>query len=173
MDTTISRLTLCIQLVIKKWNVKPFLTSCIRGNDVHIVVHCLLSCLPGVTRVDDNKNHKINGACVQVKPMKPAPYVPLVEGPWEERVIQLSGLSPLCTEDDLKTFFTMANACGEIKRVKFCQTPGIAMLQFAEPPGNAHVSAIDVPGTSRSACVMMREASTHLCLLPTIFIIIT
>ena len=144
-----------------------------RGNDVHIVVHCLLSCLPGVTRVDHKKNHKINGACVQVKPMKPAPYVPLVEGPWEERVIQLSGLSPLCTEDDLEAFFTTTNACGEIERVKFCQTPGIAVMQFAEPPGNAQVSAIDVPGTSRSACVMMREASMQLCLLRTMLITMT
>ena len=88
--------------------------------------------------MNHKKKHKINGACVQVKPMKPTRYVPLVEIPWEERAVRLSGLSPHCTEDDLKTFFTKANA--KIERVMFCQTPGIAVLQFAEPPGNAHVS---------------------------------
>ena len=84
------------------------------------------------------QSHVINKVQVDVTAMKPRQWQPVVEGPLEERVVLLSGLSPKCQEYDLERFFSTANDCGEMERLIFSQEAGVVLVQFTQPPGNQH-----------------------------------
>ncbi|KAI0226307.1 hypothetical protein LSAT2_023080 [Lamellibrachia satsuma] len=66
--------------------------------------------------------------------MTPPMSVPFLQGPFEESMVLVSGLSPTCTGDDLKTFFSEQDTHSEIQCVTFSLKPGVAMLQFIHPP---------------------------------------
>ena len=78
----------------------------------------------------------IKGTRVEVNLMTPFMSLPFLQGPFEESLILVSGLSPTCTGDDLKTFFSAQNIYSKIQCVTFSLKPGVAMLQFTHPPGN-------------------------------------
>lgn len=79
----------------------------------------------------------VNNATVHVELMRPLMYLPDVQGPFEECIFLLSGISPKCTSDDVKAFVSIPDVGNEIERVIFTQQPGVAMLQFSLPvPGN-------------------------------------
>ncbi|KAI0242558.1 hypothetical protein LSAT2_012859, partial [Lamellibrachia satsuma] len=75
-----------------------------------------------------------NNTRLEVKLMTPPKYMPVVLGPFEENLVLASGLSPMCTDEDLKAFFTAQDTHSAIQQVTFSLKQGIAMLQFTHPP---------------------------------------
>lgn len=74
---------------------------------------------------------------VEVHLMKPVMYMSDVPGPFEDGVFLVSGLSPKCTSEDVKAFFSTPHPDSEIEQVIFPQQPGVAVLQFSHSaPGN-------------------------------------
>ena len=70
---------------------------------------------------------------VKVKLMTAPMSAPIIQGPLEENVVLVSGLSPECTDVDLTEFFSAPNAHNEIQYVTFSFQPGVAMVQFGQP----------------------------------------
>ena len=82
----------------------------------------------------------IDHATVHMKLMRPPLCITDVHGPFEDDMFLLSGVSPKCTSDDVKTFFSTPNVGSETERVIFTQQPGVVMLQFSYPsPGKQHI----------------------------------
>ena len=78
---------------------------------------------------------------VKLKLMTPPMSAPIIQGPFEENLVLVLGLSPECAAVDLTDFFSTPNVRNEIQRVTFSSQPGVAMLQFR------------LPLTGRSFCV--------------------
>jgi len=82
-------------------------------------------------------HHVVNDAQVDVKLMTPVMYLSEVQGPFEDGVFLLSGMSPMCTGEDVRKFFSTPDVDSEVQEVIFTQQPGVAVLQFDyPPPGN-------------------------------------
>ena len=94
------------------------------------------SFLVAASRVAQKEGLTFDGRHIQVKLMRPTMPLPVLEGPFEDNLIFVSGLSPKCTRDDLGTFFSVGNTHSDIQQVTFGMRPGEAMLQFSQPPGN-------------------------------------
>ena len=88
-------------------------------------------------RVAQVGRHFVKDVQVHVKLMTPVMYLSEVQGPFEEGVFLLSGISPKCTVDDVIQFFSTPDVDSEVQQVIFTQQPGVAMLEFDyPPPGN-------------------------------------
>ena len=97
----------------------------------------------GASQVVQKEPLIFNNTRLEVKLMTPPKYMPVVPGPFEENLVLVSGLSPMCTDEDLKAFFTAQDTHSAIQHVTFSLKQGIAMLQFTHPPGN-HLISIGV-----------------------------
>ena len=88
-------------------------------------------------RVAQKGHHVVNDAQVDVKLMTPVMYLSEVQGPFEDGVFLLSGMSPVCTGEDVRKFFSTPDVYNEVQQVIFTQQPGVAVLEFNyPPPGN-------------------------------------
>ena len=88
------------------------------------------------TRVAQNGRHFVKDVQVHVKLMTPVMYLSEVQGPFEDGVFLLSGISPMCTGEDVRKFFS-PDVDSEVQEVIFTQQPGVAVLEFDyPPPGN-------------------------------------
>ena len=103
--------------------------------------------LVAASRVAQKEGLTFDGRHIQVKLMRPSMTLPVVEGPFEDNLIFVSGLSPKCTRDNMDTFFSVGNTHNDIQQVIFGMRPGEAMLQFSQPPGN-HLSRIAIGSKS-------------------------
>jgi hypothetical protein len=107
------------------------------------------------SRVAQKEGLTFEGSRIDVKLMRPSRSLPVVEGPFEDNLIFVSGLSPKCTRDDLGTFFSVGNTHSDIEQVTFGMRPGEAMLQFTQPPGNhfchplSHIATVRKSNFSR------------------------
>ena len=82
----------------------------------------------------------IDHVTVHMQLMRPPMCITDVHGPFEDDMFLLSRVSPKCTSDDVKTFFSTPNVGSEIERVIFTQQPGVVMLQFSYPsPGKQRI----------------------------------
>ena len=112
--------------------------------DIYVITcnYCF-SFLVAASRVAQKEGLTFDGRRIQVTLMRPSMTLPVVEGPVEDNLIFVSGLSPKCTSDDLETFFSVGNIHSDIQQVTFGMRPGEAMLQFSHPPGNHFLPSVE------------------------------
>ena len=109
----------------------------------HVYLQQHFSFYIAASRVAQKEELTFDGRRIQVKLMRPSMSLPVVEGPFEDNLIFVSGLSPKCTSDDLDTFFSVGNTHNGIQQVIFGMRPGEAMLQFTQPPGNHFLPSVE------------------------------
>ena len=76
----------------------------------------------------------VNDVQVHVKLMTPVMYLSEVQGPFEDGVCLLSGMSPMCTGEDVRKFFSTPDVDSGVEEVIFTQQLGVAVLEFDYPP---------------------------------------
>ena len=101
----------------------------------HLTNFSSIFCFEVVERILSRKEHKVDGAKLQVKLYEPPP--PPKPRPVYPNRVFVHGFNPETSRDSLENFLE-AKAGGTVSEVVFGEEEGTAMVTFEEDPGNVN-----------------------------------